>query len=284
MKKTLRVLMPQWQGGNNPAYSMGAKLLAWLAPPSENAVLVEVPVEEYGGQELVEEKGVLGRSVLLKQLQVANKIIEAYQPDKVIMFGGDCLVSQAPMAYLNERYEGKLGVLWLDAHPDVSTPQMFYRAHAMVLGNLLGGGDSIFAAKVKVPLDPKFVMFGGLQETTPEEAKVIKQFGIRHAGPRELAESSEPVLAWLKENQIKYLAIHLDLDVLSPQLFRALLFANPEPIDIDAARGEMSFQQLTKLIGNISQATDVVGFSMTEHMPWDAINISEFMRQIDIFR
>ncbi len=31
-KKTVRLLMPQWQGGNNPHYSFGAELLAWLAP------------------------------------------------------------------------------------------------------------------------------------------------------------------------------------------------------------------------------------------------------------
>ena len=30
--KTLRLLMPQWQGGNNPPYHFGARLLSWLAP------------------------------------------------------------------------------------------------------------------------------------------------------------------------------------------------------------------------------------------------------------
>ena len=29
--KTLRLLFPQWQGGNNPPYYLGAKLLDWLA-------------------------------------------------------------------------------------------------------------------------------------------------------------------------------------------------------------------------------------------------------------
>jgi len=33
-RKTLRLLMPQWQGGNNPTYYLGARLLAWLAPES----------------------------------------------------------------------------------------------------------------------------------------------------------------------------------------------------------------------------------------------------------
>ena len=42
-QKTIRLLMPQWQGGNNPTYQLGARMLAWLAPPSK-ATLFEVPV------------------------------------------------------------------------------------------------------------------------------------------------------------------------------------------------------------------------------------------------
>jgi len=149
MADTLRLLMPQWQGGASPAYSFGAKLLAWLAPPAGNTPQVEVPVEPYKGVELPLEDGVAARTVLLQQLRAASKIIEAHQPKRIIVFGGDCLVSQAPFAYLNERYEGNLGVLWLDAHPDISTPEMFSHEHAMVLGNLLGHGDPVFSAELK---------------------------------------------------------------------------------------------------------------------------------------
>ncbi len=34
-QKTIRLLMPQWQGGDNPNYSFGAELLAWLAPDND---------------------------------------------------------------------------------------------------------------------------------------------------------------------------------------------------------------------------------------------------------
>lgn len=44
-------------------------------------------------------------------------ILKDKQPSKVIILGGDCVVSQAPFACLNEKYNGTLGVLWLDAHP-----------------------------------------------------------------------------------------------------------------------------------------------------------------------
>ena len=36
--KTLRLLMAQWQGGNNAVYHFGAHLLAWLAPAAAGPV------------------------------------------------------------------------------------------------------------------------------------------------------------------------------------------------------------------------------------------------------
>ena len=283
MSNTLRLLMPQWQGGNNPPYAFGAKLLAWLAPAAGDTPQVKVPVEPYKGTELPRENGVVARSVLLQQLQSASKIIEAYQPDRIIVFGGDCLVSQAPFAYLNERYQGKLGVLWLDAHPDVSTPDMYKHEHAMVLGNLLGEGDPEFAAKVKVRVDPKLVMYGGLQGMSPAEDKIVSRLNLRRAGAKDLAATSRPVLDWIEENQIAQLAIHLDLDVLDPKWFRSLLPCEPVEQPFATVPGEMTLSQITRLIQDISKQTDVVGLSIAEHLPWDAINLHNFLAAVPIF-
>ena len=61
-------------------------------------------------------------------------MIERENPDKIITIGGNCIVSLAPFDYLHGKY-GDTGIIWLDAHPDVSTPQDGYAyAHAMVLG------------------------------------------------------------------------------------------------------------------------------------------------------
>ena len=65
-------------------------------------------------------------------------MIERENPDKIITIGGNCIVSLAPFDYLHGKY-GNTGIIWLDAHLDVSTPQDGYAyAHAMVLGTLLG--------------------------------------------------------------------------------------------------------------------------------------------------
>lgn len=283
MSKTLRLLMPQWQGGNNPPYSFGAKLLAWLAPDPGNIPQVEVPIEPYDGIPLPMEKGVAGRSVLLRQLNAADHIIQDHQPDRIIVFGGDCLASQAPFAYLNERYDGKLGILWLDAHPDVSTPAMHNHEHAMVLGNLLGEGDPEFAAEVRLHVKPQMVMYGGLQEMTPEEQKIVDRLKLHKAGAQELANSSQPVLDWIAKNQIEHLAVHFDLDVLDPKLFRALLPCEPPEQPFHAALGEMTLTQIARLIKDISAKTDLVGLSIAEHLPWDAMNLHDFLGSLPIF-
>lgn len=42
---TLRLNMPQWQGGNRHDYYFGSELLAWLAPPA-NGPVETIPVPE----------------------------------------------------------------------------------------------------------------------------------------------------------------------------------------------------------------------------------------------
>ncbi|MBG9985189.1 arginase family protein [Aerococcaceae bacterium DSM 111022] len=100
-----------------------------------------------------------------KQIVASKEIIEEHAPEKLIVFGGDCLVAQTPLDYLNGKYE-KLGVLWFDAHPDISTPKQMNESHAMVLGNLIGGGADDLAKHVENPMDPAQFMYIGLVEET----------------------------------------------------------------------------------------------------------------------
>lgn len=282
--KTVRLLMPQWQGGNNgKSYPLGAKILAWLAPESD-APLLEVPVARYDGSPLQMEDGIVGRAAILKQLRAAHHLLDAYQPERVITFGGDCLVSQAPFAYLNERYGDKLGVLWIDAHPDVTTPKDFQHSHAMVLGNLLGEGDPGLAKEVKRHLDPKLVMFAGVDDMLDYEWEVANRLGLRRAASAELADNSSPVLQWIKDNNIKHLAVHFDLDVLDAKFFRSQLFNMPTGETINAFSGKMKLEQVTRLITDVAAKTDVVGLTFAEHMPWDDINLMNMMEALPIMK
>ncbi|WP_160090244.1 arginase family protein, partial [Pseudomonas sp. 9AZ] len=225
------------------------------------------------------------RSALLEQLAHAQHLIQKHQPDRMVILGGDCLVDLAPFAYLNERYDGELAVLWVDAHPDVITPKDFQHAHAMVMGNLLGEGDPDFASAVRRPLKPENVMYAGLQETMDVETATIERLGLRSASASDLANTSEPVLRWLKETGAKHLAIHLDLDVLDPNLFRSLLFAKPdipENTFDGIAQGKMTIQQVVRLLSDVGQVVDVVGLGVAEHLPWDALALKNMLADLPL--
>lgn len=282
--KTLRLIFPQWQGGNNPPYYFGAQLLAWLAPEASGPT-EQVAVAAPDGVALGTEDGIVARQALREQLAHAQEIIERHQPDRLVVLGGDCLVDLAPFAYLNQRYDGELAVLWIDAHPDVLTPRDFSHAHAMVLGNLLGEGDPDFAQAVKRPVKPANVMYAGLQETLGVESALIARLGLRSAGPGQLADSSEPVLEWLRQTGARHLAIHFDLDVLDPTLFRSLLFAQPGvPTDkFDGiAQGKMTMEQIVRLLRDVAEVVDVVGLGIAEHLPWDTLALKNMLAQLPL--
>ena len=81
------------------------------------------------------------------------------------------------------------------------------------------------------------------------------------------------------------MAIHLDLDVLDPTLFRALLFANPEiPTGTfdGVAQGKLTIKQVIQVIGDIAKVADVVGLGITEHLPWDALALQEMLAKLPL--
>jgi arginase len=283
---TLRLNFPLWQGGNLPEYHFGAQLLAWLAPAAHGPVeTVSIPEPEAGAK-LSLENGIAGRSAVLRHLREARQAIEKHGPARILTLGGDCLVDLPPIAYLNALHRGKLGVLWVDAHPDVTTPKDYPNAHAHVLGALLGRGDPDLTGEVETPLAPSRVMYAGLDSWSPVEHEVIQALGLRRAGASALAETSSPVLDWISDQRVEHLAVHFDLDVLDPTAFRPLLFNQPRlpPEFSGVPRGRMLPDQVTRLLADVARACDVVGLAITEHLPWDTLALRDMLRRLPLMK
>lgn len=291
--KTLRLLMPQWQGGDydftpptGEVYPLGARLLAVIAPESD-APLVEVPVEPYAGgpRPTPTQNGVVWQDTLLRQLKAAHSIIEKHNPDRIVMFGGECHVDQAPFAYLNEKYGGRVGLIWLDAHPDITTPKNGTTEHAMVLGNLMGKGDPVLAKEVRVPFNPEQVLLVGIEGyMAAYEEQTVRELGLRVLKPQDVAKNSDAVINWIRENKFAYIAIHFDLDVMAPGTFYSQFTMNPEGLPFEPTKGGVTLAQAARLIKDISAAADVVGLGFAEHMPWDAYYLRKMMREIPIMK
>ena len=109
---TIRLIYPQWQGGNVAAmvpevkdpddaargYYLGAQLLDFLAPCGGQETLT-VPVSTQIGERRVTD-GVLDRNVILRQTKAALEMLRASDPGRIVTLGGDCSVSVVPFTYL----------------------------------------------------------------------------------------------------------------------------------------------------------------------------------------
>ncbi|WP_308556280.1 arginase family protein [uncultured Lactobacillus sp.] len=285
MNKTIRLVVPDWQAGDNPVYELGAKVLKAIAPENKNQPTITVDVPE-SKQPLPIENGVTGQSDVLKTIQNTKAAIEKEKPTKIITFGGNCLVSQQPIDYLNGIYGDKLGVIWLDAHPDISNPEVFGNEHAMVLGNLLHQGDPVIQKEVDHPLKPSQIYHVGLQEITPEEADLLKKAGVNYQDKQGSKIDTEKVREWIKENDFKFIFIHLDIDILDPNNFYSTYFNNPELGEVpeNAAKGKVARSDVWHFISQFSKEYNLVGLTLAEYLPWSAKQMLDLMKSTDIFK
>ena len=280
--KTLRLLMPQWQGGDNPPYYLGAKLLEWLAPDS-NDIQEEVPVS-LSHEGLKMNKGIFARDVLLKQFHDAFDILQKHDPDRVIVFGGDCAVELAPIAYLNEKYDGDVAVLWVDAHPDVDNIENQPEYHAHVLASLMGLGDKDFTDVVPKKIDSNNVLYVGLNSWQQTEKEVIDNLNLSIVTPEDIANNSTSVLEWLNNINASKVFIHFDLDVIDLREFRSLLIANPnvyEKMSQETPQGS-SIETIIRVLQDVASSHDVIGLGITEHFPWDAYALQNMLQRIPL--
>ncbi|HFF8550596.1 TPA: arginase family protein [Kluyvera cryocrescens] len=284
--KTLRLLFPQWQGGNNPPYYLGSLLLSFLAPEPTGPV-ASVPVYEPTTEPLTEIDGITAKPQIIRQLNDAAALIAQHCPDSIVVLGGDCLVSLAPFAHLLNKYGDKLGVLWVDSHPDVQTAKQYPNAHAHVLGALIGTGDNDLVSHVATRLNPAKIMIAGLHDPLAYEADYLARHNIATIAPEQVKNGGKEVMAWIEREHIEYLAIHIDLDVLDPSLFRSVLFARPgrgEHDFGDVAEGKLAIEEVLNLITQATSKAEPVGLTIAEHLPWDMLNLKNMLSALPLMK
>lgn len=284
MTKTIRLIAPDWQGGNKPAYHFGAELLSWLAPQNDNQKEIKLDIEQPTNEELEKENGVVAQSSVKRNVAMAAEALQEELPDKIITFGGNCLVSQAPLDYLHGKYGDDLGIVWIDSHPDVSTPEVYYHEHAMVLGNLLGAGDPALSQDVKYPFDPSSFLYVGIQEPNEAEVEVLEDLNLNYTVQDKGNLKMDDIQKWIDENGFTKIVVHVDLDVLDPALFRSLYFAEPGVTEFPSESGKMTPEELLNILTGVFKENDVVGLTVAEYLPWDAINLKNMLSGLDIFK
>ena len=180
--KTIRLLYPQWQGGDiarwipevsDPAraargYCLGARLLDLLVP-ARGQETYTVPVTTEPGERRVTD-GVLDRDAIAAQTRAALDVLRRAAPDRIVTLGGECSVSVVPFTYLSARYGGDLAVVWVDAHPDITLPGDPYAGfHAMAVTACMGLGDREIVSALPARIAPERILLAGLRDWDPAE-------------------------------------------------------------------------------------------------------------------
>ena len=192
------------------------------------------------------------------------------------------MVSLVPFDYLHGIYKNT-GIIWIDAHPDVSTPKDGYpQAHAMVLGSLLGHGAPQISEQMKNPkFKPDELLYIGLQPLHNYQEKFLKDIGVNFKIQDKEFVSNEEIKTFIKS--FDNILIHLDIDVLDEHFFHSTYFANPELVGDGSSGGKMRIEKLSEILQIITENSNVVGFTIAEYLPFDEHKLHKMFSKIKIF-
>ena len=267
------LFFPQYQAGYMPSrIPQGTESLRglWQGAPDFR----EVPVEETAVQDDAPERGIKFRAVLKRQLAAAMDILKGADPDFILTTGGDCGASFAAIAHINEKYEGRIGVLWIDAHGDIHTPETSPSGHyhGMVLRHLLG--DVAFDIQPPRPLRPHQIGYLGLRDTEIQEDEVISRLGIPKFSAAEVMAADLPlgaVLNHFQKNGITHLYLHVDCDVMDEAVFPHVHVPEPDGMTLD---------RLIAVLQQLRAAMPIAGCCLTEYAPQSAGEGMDVLKRI----
>lgn len=280
--KTIRLLYPDHASGGLDTYYFGSNLLQYILPNNPKQPLIKVNIAPPNDKEKIVTNGISAEDEVLSGIEDAQKKIEAEKPDKIITIGGNCLVSLAPFDYLHGIYK-KTGIIWIDAHPDVSTVNDGYpNAHAMVLGSLMGYGASQLAAKMKNDkFKPDEILYVGLQPIHNYQEKFLNDVGVKYKIQDKEFVKDEEIKSFM--NRFEHILIHFDIDVLDEHFFHSTYFANPELVGDGSSGGKMKMEKLSEILKLITESSDVVGFTIAEYLPFDEHKLHKMFSKIKLF-
>lgn len=281
--KTIRLLYPDHVSGGLDTYYFGANLLQYILPQNPNQPIVKVEILPPDNKEKAVTNGIYSEDEVLKGIKDAQKKIAAEEPDRIITIGGNCIVSLAPFDYLHGKYEN-VGIIWIDAHPDVSTVNDGYpNAHAMVLGSLMGHGAAQLSSQMKNPVfKPDEILYVGLQPLHDYQEVFLKNMGVDYKVQNKSFLSDEEIMAFMRH--FDHILVHFDIDVLDEHLFHSTYFANPELVGDGSSGGKMTMEKLSEVLYLITENSNVVGFTVAEYLPFDEQRLNKMFSGINIFK
>lgn len=125
-----------------------------------------------------------------------DKVFDSLTAGRVpLMLGGDHSLAIGSLAGVTKFYAAKkqkIGVIWLDAHGDINTPETSQSGniHGMPLAHALGIGnkDLLSIAPVNPMVDASRTVLIGIRDLDPGERDTIRALGVRAFTMRDIDE------------------------------------------------------------------------------------------------
>jgi arginase len=164
-------------------------------------------------------------SVIATCTQIAEKGYDALRRNEIPLFIAGDHSSVMGTVSASSTFFDELGLIWIDAHPDINTDQTTATGniHGMPVAALLGKGDTrltqIFNDKIKVR--PEHVVMLGLRDIDPPEAETLKELNIKYYTYEEMkAKGIEQCLYESIDylSSLSHVHISFDIDVMDPDL------------------------------------------------------------------
>lgn len=163
--------------------------------------------------------------------EVAERVAQAREKGRLpVVLSGNCnAAAVGSLAGI-----GEAGVVWMDAHGDLNTPDTTPSGFfdGMAISVAMGRCWPTFTAKLPGfhPLDPRNLIHVGARDFDPPELDVIEREGIARIPVGDL-DRLDAALADLA-TRVDQVYVHMDLDVLDPSELRANLFATPDGLTV----------------------------------------------------
>ncbi len=185
-----------------------------------------------------------------------------------VMIGGDHAMAAGSIAglALARKAHGRIGLIWVDAHPDLNTPDTSPSGalHGMPVAALLGMGDDDFKnlGGDKPVLRPEHVCYIGIRDIDPDEKSLLNRLPINSFPMKDIKKGGvkaafDRAMASLA-GKVDYLVLSLDMDVFDPK---------DAPSVGTPVQGGFDRQELLDVLADLARSRKIDLIEVAEYNP-----------------
>lgn len=166
---------------------------------------------------------------------------KSVQAEQVFILGGECSITVGALAGLSEIFNGKPGMLWMDAHGDFNTPETSPSGYigGMCLAIACGRSPDLGLemGDYGYSLGEERLVHIGSRALDPPEvaafnaspAKLYTAQQVKKTGAADVAEEAARHL----DNRSDWIVCHLDVDIIDPELIPSVNYPTPGGLTLE---------------------------------------------------